>query len=68
MDLLSRLNQILDRDPEALRMLQETHKVIKDCGMTPEQADKAYEVCLLSASLRNQEAFKVIADEVWKRA
>lgn len=37
-----------------------------NCGMTKEQADIAHEVCVLSATLKNPEAFKLVSDEVWK--
>jgi len=63
---MSRLYAILDSDPDARRKLRETDKVIKDCGMTKEQADIAHEICILSATLKNPEAFKLVSDEVWK--
>lgn len=63
--LFRRITDVLDKDPKALALLNNTNKVARKCGFTPEQHDKAHEMVLLAAILQNKEAFDILSNHTY---
>lgn len=65
MDITTQLFNVLNNDPESMKLLNSLNEAAKKHNATEEEYLKAREMILLAAILQNKTAFNMLADHVY---
>ena len=65
MDITTQLFNVLNNDPESMKLLKSLDEAAKKHNATKEEYLKAREMILLAAVLQNKTAFNMLADYVF---
>jgi hypothetical protein len=58
---------ILNQDPEAIKLLARLNQVAARTGATAKEYEKAREIIVLLSIYRNPQAMQALSDAVWKQ-
>ncbi len=65
MDITTQIFNVLNNDPESMKLLNSLNEAAKKHNVTEEEYLKAREMILLAAVLQNKTAFNMLADYVY---
>ena len=65
MDITTQIFNVLNNDPESMKLLNSLNEAAKNHNVTEEEYLKARELILLAAVLQNKTAFNMLADYVY---
>ncbi len=65
MDITTQIFNVLNNDPESMKLLNSLNEATKKHNVTEEEYLKAREMILLAAVLQNKAAFNTLADYVY---
>ena len=65
MDITTQIFNVLNNDPESMKLLNSLNEAAKKHNVTEEEYLKAREMIFLAAVLQNKTAFNMLADYVY---